>query len=101
MGVARQGNHIVFTYDNMLGVDGNCDIMVMEDAFSGLKAAYTMPDKAADPTVHAITYFKGNRNIERFYSDLSGEMERALRSFALLLTTVSRVSHTTMQFLSV
>ena len=39
------GYHIVSTQDNMLGIDGNRDILVMKDAYSGFKAAYPMPDK--------------------------------------------------------
>ena len=38
-----------------------------------------MPDKTADLTVNAIKHVKGERNIEIFYSDRSGEIERALR----------------------
>ncbi len=38
-----------------------------------------MPDKSADSTIHAIKHCKGERNIERFYSDSSGEIDRALR----------------------
>ncbi|MFM7979574.1 MAG: hypothetical protein ACKPKO_09685 [Candidatus Fonsibacter sp.] len=53
--------------------------MVLMDAFSGLKAAYPMPDKSADSTLMAIKLFKGDREISRFYSDRSGEIERVLR----------------------
>ena len=63
----------------MLGIDGSRDILVLKDAFSGFKAAYPMPDRRADSTADAIRHFKGYRNIERFYSDRSGEIERALR----------------------
>jgi len=38
-----------------------------------------MPDNSADSTMMAIKLFKGNREISRFYSDRSGEIERALR----------------------
>ncbi|MFM7989790.1 MAG: hypothetical protein ACKPKO_61800, partial [Candidatus Fonsibacter sp.] len=69
------GDHIVSTHDNMLGVNGSKDVMVMRDAFSGLKAAYPMPDTSADSTMMAIKLFKGNREISRFYSDRSGEIE--------------------------
>ncbi|MFM7981467.1 MAG: hypothetical protein ACKPKO_19335, partial [Candidatus Fonsibacter sp.] len=47
--------------------------------FSGLKVAYPMPDKSADSKLMAIKLFKGNRESSRFYSDRSGEIERALR----------------------
>ncbi len=53
------GDHIVSTQDNMLGVDGNRDILVMKDAFSRLKAAYPVLDKTADSTADAIKHFYG------------------------------------------
>ncbi|MFM7984643.1 MAG: hypothetical protein ACKPKO_35500, partial [Candidatus Fonsibacter sp.] len=73
------GDNIVSTHDNMLGMSGSKDVMVLMDAFSGLKVAYPMPDKSADSMLTAIRLFKGNRDISRFYSDRSGEIERALR----------------------
>ena len=73
------GDHIVSTQDNMLGIDDSSDILVLRDACSGLKVAYPVPDKTADSIVEAIKHFKGERNIEMFYSDRSGEIERALR----------------------
>ena len=72
-------DHIVSNHNNMLGMNGGRDMMVLKDAFSGLKAAYPMPDKSADSTMMAIKLFKGDREISRFYSDRSGEIERALR----------------------
>ena len=42
------GDHIVSTQDNMLGIDGNRDMLVIKDACSRLKAAYPMPNKKAD-----------------------------------------------------
>ncbi|MFM7984533.1 MAG: hypothetical protein ACKPKO_34925, partial [Candidatus Fonsibacter sp.] len=65
------GDHIVSTHDNMLGMSGSNDVMVLMDAFSGLQAV--------DSTLMAIKLFKGEREISRFYSDRSGEIERALR----------------------
>jgi hypothetical protein len=38
------GDHIASTQDNMLGIDGNRDILVMKDAFSGFKTSFPMPD---------------------------------------------------------
>ncbi|MFM7978774.1 MAG: hypothetical protein ACKPKO_05610, partial [Candidatus Fonsibacter sp.] len=73
------GDHITSTHDNMLGIEGGKDVLVMRDAYSGLKAAYPMPDKTAASTMMAIQHFRGNRDISRFYSDRSGEIERALR----------------------
>ncbi|MFM7981923.1 MAG: hypothetical protein ACKPKO_21645, partial [Candidatus Fonsibacter sp.] len=73
------GDHIVSTHDNMLGMGGSKDVMVLMDAFSGLKVAYLVPDKSADSTLMAIKPFKGNREISRYYTDRSGEIERALR----------------------
>ena len=43
-----------------------------------------MPDKSADSTMDAIKHFKGERNIERFYSDRSGEIDRALRDLHIV-----------------
>ena len=81
------GDHIVSTQDNMLGIDGSRDILVLKDAFSGFKAAYPMPDRKADSTADAIRHFMGNRKIERFYSDRSGEIERALRDLHIVSDT--------------
>ena len=71
----------------MLGIDGKRDILVMRDAFSGLKAAYPLPDKKADSTADAIKHFRGERNIDIFYSDRSVEIERALRDLHILSDT--------------
>ena len=43
-----------------------------------------MPDKSADSTMDAIKHVKGERNIERFYSDRSGEIDRALRDLHIV-----------------
>ena len=59
------GGRIVSTQDNMLGIDGSRDILVLKDAFSGFKAAYPMPDRKADSTADAIKHFIGYRNIEK------------------------------------
>ncbi|MFM7979920.1 MAG: hypothetical protein ACKPKO_11450, partial [Candidatus Fonsibacter sp.] len=71
----------------MLGIEGGKDVLVMKDAYSGLKAAYLMPDKSADSAKMAIHHFKGNREISRFYSDRSGEIERALRDLRITSDT--------------
>ena len=34
------GDHITYTKDNMLGIEGSRDMLVVMDAFSGFKAAY-------------------------------------------------------------
>ena len=59
-------------------IDGNRGILVIKDAFSNFKSAYPMPDESADSTMDAIKHFKGERSIERLYSDRSGEIRRAL-----------------------
>ena len=43
-----------------------------------------MPDKAVESTMHAIQHFKGERTIERFYSDRSSEIERAFRELRIV-----------------
>ncbi|MFM7983686.1 MAG: hypothetical protein ACKPKO_30615, partial [Candidatus Fonsibacter sp.] len=55
------GDHITSVHDNMLGIEGGRDVLVMKDAYSGLKAAYPMPDKTADSTMLAIQHFKGKQ----------------------------------------
>ena len=42
------GGHITSTKDNMLGIGGSKDMLVIKDAFSGFKAAYPMSDKSAE-----------------------------------------------------
>ena len=44
--------------NHMLGIDGNRDIVVTKDAFSGLKAAFPTTDKK-DSTTDAIQHFMG------------------------------------------
>ena len=68
----------------MLGIDGSRDILVLKVAFSGFKAAYPMPDRKADSTADAIRHIMGDRKVERFYSDRSGEIERALRDLHIV-----------------
>ena len=95
------GDHIVSTQDNMLGIDGNRDMLVVTDPYSGFKAAYPMPDKKADSTADAIKHFMGDRKIESFYSDRSGEMERALRDLHIVSDTSQPGIPQTMQLLNV
>ena len=46
-----------------------------------------MPGKKADSTADAIKHFTGDRKIDRFYSDRSGEIERALRDLHIVSDT--------------
>ena len=46
-----------------------------------------MPDRKADSTANAIRHFMGSRTIARFYSDRSGEIERALRDLHIVSDT--------------
>ena len=43
-----------------------------------------MADTSADSTMEAIRLLKGDRKIERFYSDRFGEIERALRELDIV-----------------
>ena len=71
----------------MLGIDGNRDMLVMKDAYSGFKAAYPTPAKKADSTADAIKHFMGESKIERLYSDRVGEIECALRDLHIVSET--------------
>ena len=77
------GDHITSTKDNMFGIDWSKYMLVIMDAFSGFEAAYPMADKGVASTMEAIRHFKSDRKIERFYSDRSGEIERALRDLEM------------------
>ena len=46
-----------------------------------------MPDKKADSTADAIKHSMGDRKIEIFYSDRSGEIKRALRDLHIVSDT--------------
>ena len=85
LGQLVTGDHITSTKDSMLGIDGSKDMLVIMGAFSGFKAAYPMADKSAESTMEAIWLFKGDRKTDRFYSDRSGEIERALRELEIVL----------------
>ena len=43
-----------------------------------------MPDKTADSTADAIKHIKGDRVIERLFSDWSGEIYKALRNLHIV-----------------
>ena len=60
-----------------------------------------MPDKKADSIADAIKHVRGERNIERFYSDRSGEIERALRDLHIVSDTSQLVFPRTKQTRSV
>ena len=84
----------------MIGIDGHNDILVIEDAFSGCMSAYPMPDKTADSTVDVIKHVKGERTLERFYSDRSGGIDRALRDLHIVRRTVNLVPRKTLRLRS-
>ena len=46
-----------------------------------------MPDRKVDSTADAIRQFMGDRRIEVFYSDRTGEIERALRVLHIVSDT--------------
>ena len=58
--------------------------------FSEFKLAYPMPDKSSASTMQAIRHFKGDRTIQRLYSDGSWEIDKALRDLQI---TLKRVNH--------
>ena len=84
LGQLVTADHVVSTRDNMMGMDGSQDILVIKDALSGVKLAYPMPDKTADSTADAIKHIKGDRVIERLFSDWSGEIYKALRNLHIV-----------------
>ncbi|MFM7979396.1 MAG: hypothetical protein ACKPKO_08785, partial [Candidatus Fonsibacter sp.] len=77
------GDHIASTQDNMLGIQGSRDIMVIKDAYSGLKSSYPMPDKSAESTIIAIKHFQREREFARFYSDRSSEIEKDVKELRI------------------
>ena len=77
-------DHVVSTTDNVLGVDGSRDILVIKDAYSGIKSAYPMPEKTADSTSDAIKHVEGDRAVDRLYSDRSGEIGNAIRDIHIV-----------------
>ena len=59
-----------------------------------------MPENKADSTADAIKHFKGERHIDTFYSNRSGEIEHALRATCRSYQIpVNLVSPRTMQLL--
>ena len=59
-------------------------MLVIIGAFSGFKATHPMTDKSAESTMEAIRHYKVDRTIGRFYSERSGEIERALRELEIV-----------------
>ena len=84
-------DQLVSHKDNMLGIYGIRDSLVMEDAYSGFKYVYLLPDNTVDSTMDAIKHFQGDRVIERFYSNRSGEIDRARGTYTSSLSTASSV----------
>ncbi|MFM7980775.1 MAG: hypothetical protein ACKPKO_15790 [Candidatus Fonsibacter sp.] len=80
------GDHITCIHDNMLGVEGGKDVFVMKDAYSGLQAAYPMPDKSADSTKMAIQHFKILREIERILDFIQTAPARSNVLFGIFIS---------------
>ena len=73
---------MVTTGELSKGVDGNADVFVITDILSGLRVAYSLLDKTSvESTTMAIRMFAGKRIIHKIYSDWSGEIRRALRTY--------------------
>ena len=71
----------------MLGIDGSRDILVLKDAFRVLRQRILCPIGRPIRLLMPLGIFMGDRMIERFYSDRSGEIERALRDLHIVSDT--------------
>ena len=77
-------DHITSVKDNMLGVSGDRDALVVKDIHSGLKHLYPTKTKTALDTERRLKEFVGPRNVDVLYSDRSGEINLACRNMRIL-----------------
>ena len=78
----RWGEHLTADHntsikDNMLGVTGDRDALVVKDIHSGLKHLYPVKTKNVVDTEPRLKEFVGPRNVDVLYSDRSGEINLA------------------------
>ena len=76
-----KGNGLDFAIGDEIGA------LVLKDAHSGLVAYYGDKDQTWETTKWAIREFKGNRNIQLFYTDGAPEIVRAVRDLRILHRT--------------
>ena len=77
-------DHITSKKDNMLGVTGDRNALVIKDLYSGLKHLYPTKTKNTEDTTESIRHFVGDRGARRLYSDNSGEIGKALKELRIM-----------------
>ena len=77
-------DHITSQKENMLGVTGDRDALVVKDLYSGLKHLYPTADKSAKTTEASLRHFIGDRMCRKLYSDNSGEIGAALKKLKIM-----------------
>ena len=76
-----KGNGLDFALGDEAGA------LIIKDAYSGLVGYYGVKDQTWETTHWAIREFKGERNIQLFYSDGAPEIARAVRTLGILHRT--------------
>ena len=59
------------------------DALTLKDVWSDLKHCYPMPNKSYEEAYDAIQHFSNGRPVKLWYSDGSGELEKAVRHLAI------------------
>ncbi|WP_288992891.1 hypothetical protein [uncultured Marinobacter sp.] len=83
-GALVTGDHLDSKRKNMLGFCGEKEAFTILDTFSGLRHIYPTKTKDSVDTALSIQHFKGDREIRVFYSDNSGEINKACKDKGLL-----------------
>ncbi len=78
------GDHLDSKRKNMVGFSGEKEAFTILDVFSGLRHIYPTASKDSVDTSLSIQHFAGDRTIKRFYSDNSGEINKACKSLEIL-----------------
>ena len=74
------GDHLISLKDFDRGIDGETAGLVLVDVFTDDLACYGCIDKSGDTAFHHMNHYEGPfRKIRYFYSDASGELNKAAR----------------------
>eukprot|EP00972_Heterocapsa_arctica_P076322 11259980-Heterocapsa_arctica.AAC.1 len=68
----------------MKALTGATNAIVLKDIKSALKEFCPMASKNSQDTITALRYFRGGNEIQRIYSDSSGEIIRACEDLGIL-----------------
>ena len=77
------GDHLIGRKGETGALTDDKDALTLKDVWSDLKHCYPMPNKSYEETYDAIQHFSNGRPVKLWYSDGSGELEKAVRHLAI------------------